>query len=69
MDRIVKQKTIDSLADAALTIGMLIVGASLKFKVSPENMKIIISASLIKLIITPIITFLILKKLMIYVYL
>ena len=54
------EKTIDSLSDAALTIGMLIVGASLKFKVSPENMKIIISASLIKLIITPIITFLIL---------
>ena len=54
------EKTIDSLADSALTIGILIVGASLKFKIKPENMKIIISASFIKLIITPIITFLIL---------
>ncbi len=54
------QKTIDSFAASALAIGILIVGASLKFKVSHENMKIIISASFIKLIITPIITFIIL---------
>lgn len=54
------EKTIASLADSALTIGILIVGASLKFRISPENMRIIISASFIKLIVTPIITFIIL---------
>ena len=54
------EKTIDSLADSALTIGILIVGASLKFKVNPESMKLIISAGFIKLIITPIITFIVL---------
>lgn len=54
------EKTIASLADSALGIGILIVGASLKFKIKPEHMKIIVSASFIKLIITPIITFLIL---------
>lgn len=54
------QKTLDSLANSALTVGMLIVGASLKFKIKPENIKIIISTSFIKLIIMPIITFIIL---------
>jgi predicted permease len=54
------EKTIDSIANSALTIGILIVGASLKFKINPDHMKIIISASFIKLIITPVITFIIL---------
>lgn len=54
------EKTIDSIANSALAIGILIVGASLKFKINPDHMKIIISASFIKLIITPIITFIIL---------
>ena len=36
------EKTIDSIANSALTIGILIVGASLKFKINPDHMKIII---------------------------
>ena len=54
------ENTIYNLADAALTIGILIVGASLRFKISPEHMKLITAASVIKLIITPLITFIIL---------
>jgi malonate transporter len=54
------ENTIDNLADAALTIGILIVGASLRFKISPEHMRLITAASFIKLIITPVITFVIL---------
>lgn len=54
------EKTIENLADSALAIGILIVGASLRIKVHPENMKLVAIASFTKLIITPIVTFLIL---------
>lgn len=54
------ENTIANLADSALTIGILIVGASLKIRIHPDNMKLIAAASFIKLIITPIITFMVL---------
>lgn len=54
------EKTINSFSASALTIGILIVGASFKFTVQPENINLIAVASFIKLIVTPIVTFLIL---------
>jgi len=54
------KKTIDSIADSALTVGMLIVGASIQFKINPNHIKIIVFTSFTKLIITPVITFIIL---------
>lgn len=54
------EKTIHSLADSALAIGILIVGAGIKLKLKPEHFKQIAFTSMVKLILTPIITFLVL---------
>ncbi len=54
------EKTIHSLATSALTIGILIVGAGIKLKLTQEYFKQIAFTSSIKLIIMPIITFIIL---------
>lgn len=54
------EKTINSLADSALAIGILIVGAGIKFKIKPEHFKQVIFTSGIKLILMPIVTFIIL---------
>ncbi len=49
-------KTIENLSNSALTIGILIVGSSLKLNIHPQNMKLVTTASLLKLVVTPIIT-------------
>ena len=54
------EKTIHNLATSALTIGMLIVGAGIKIKIKPEYFQQIIFTSSVKLIIMPIITFIVL---------
>ncbi len=54
------EKTIHSLANSALAIGILIVGAGIKLKVAPEYFKQVIFASSIKLILMPIVTFIVL---------
>jgi malonate transporter and related proteins len=54
------QNTIKSLADSALSIGIIIVGASLKFKINPEHLRQVMFTSSIKLLIMPIVTFVIL---------
>ena len=55
--------TIKILADSAFAIGMMIVGASIKIKVDPIYMNQVLYTSLIKLIIMPIITWIILWNL------
>lgn len=52
--------TIKSLADSALAIGIIIVGASLKFKINPEHLRQVMLTSLVKLLIMPVVTFVIL---------
>jgi predicted permease len=54
------EKTIHNLADSALAIGILIVGAGIKLKIKPGHFKQILFTSGIKLILMPIVTFLIL---------
>jgi predicted permease len=54
------EKTIHSLATSALTIGMLIVGAGIKIKLQQEYFKQIAFTSCVKLIIMPIVTFIVL---------
>ena len=53
-------KTIRSLADSALAIGIMIVGASIKFNIKPEYFKQVIATSGVKLIAMPIVTFIVL---------
>lgn len=52
--------TIDTIANSAFAIGMLIVGASIRFTVEPEYFKQVLLTSSIKLIITPLVTFFVL---------
>lgn len=52
--------TLKTMADSAFAIGMLIVGAGIKFKIEPEHFKQVALTSAAKLVITPIITFIIL---------
>jgi hypothetical protein len=52
--------TVKSIADSALAIGILIVGASLKFKIDQNHMRQIIFTGATKLVILPIITFIVL---------
>lgn len=54
------QNTLSTLADSAFAIGMLIIGAGMRFKIEPVHFKQIAMTSGIKLILTPIITFIIL---------
>lgn len=51
--------TIETIADSAFAIGMLIVGASIKLKIDPKHFNQILATSGVKLIITPLITFII----------
>lgn len=55
------QKTIASLSDSALAIGMLNVGAGLKFIICPARFRPVLFATLVKLMIFPIITVIILS--------
>lgn len=50
------EKTIQSLADSALAIGIILVGASLKFKINPDQHRLILYTSAIKLILMPLVT-------------
>mgnify|MGYP001800748759 CR=1 FL=1 len=54
------EKTIQHFADTALTIGIIIVGASLKFSVRSEYIKLILFTSAIKLLLMPLTTFIVL---------
>lgn len=54
------EKTIHSLANSALSIGIIIVGASLKFKIDQSHFRLVMFTSSIKLIAMPIVTFIIL---------
>ncbi len=54
------EKTIHNLSDSALTIGILIVGAGIKLKLTPEYFKQVAFTSGVKLIIMPIVTFIVL---------
>ncbi len=50
-------KTVESLADSALAIGMLIVGAGIKFKIKPEHFKQVMATSAVKLMLMPLVAF------------
>lgn len=52
--------SLKTLSDAAFAVGMLIVGAGMRFNINPEHFPHIIVSSVLKLIITPIITVIIL---------
>ena len=54
------EKTIQNLSSSALTIGMLIVGAGIKIKVKPQHFKQVVFTSGVKLIVMPIVTFIVL---------
>ena len=54
------ENTIHSLANSALAIGILIVGAGIKLKVAPEHFKQVVFTSSVKLILMPVITFIVL---------
>ena len=54
------EKTIQSIADSALPIGIMIIGATLKVKISTDHFKQVLFASSLKLIVLPGITFIIL---------
>lgn len=54
------EKTIHNLSDSALAIGILIVGAGIKLKIKPGHFKQIVATSGVKLILMPIVTFLVL---------
>ena len=51
--------TIETIANSAFAIGMLIVGAGMKFKIESRYLKQILFTSVMKLVITPIVTFII----------
>lgn len=53
------EKTIHTLADSALAIGILMVGATIQFKIKPEHFKHVFFASGVKLIIMPLATFIV----------
>jgi hypothetical protein len=55
------KKTLVSLSEAALAIGMLNVGAGLKFILSTSNLKQILLTSAVKLLIFPIVTVVVLS--------
>lgn len=55
------KNTITSLADASLTVGIIVVGAGLKFRINPEHFRQVLMTSSIKLILMPIVTFIILQ--------
>lgn len=57
------KNTLNSLSDAALAIGMLNVGAGLRFVVAPHQLSKVLFSSLIKLIILPIVTVIVLSVL------
>lgn len=50
------KKAVMNLADAALAIGMLNVGAGLKFVLCPAQLKQVVLTSIVKLIVLPVIT-------------
>ncbi len=52
--------TLETIADSAFAIGMLIVGASIKLKIDPKHFQQILLTSGVKLVITPLATFAIL---------
>jgi len=54
------KKTLDSLSNAALAIGMLNVGAGLNFTIKQELLQSVVFTSFIKLIIFPLISFVVL---------
>ena len=54
------ERTIHNLADSALAIGIIIVGASLRFTIAPEHVRIVFFSSTMKLLAMPIITFIVL---------
>lgn len=54
------ERTIQSLADSALAIGIIIVGASLRFRINPEHFRVVLMTSGVKLIAMPIVTFVVL---------
>jgi malonate transporter and related proteins len=54
------EKTIHSFSNSSFAIGMLVVGAGMKLKIKPEYLNQIIFTSGVKLIIMPIVTFIIL---------
>ena len=54
------EKTIHNFSDSALAIGILIVGAGIKLKIKPEYFKQVVFTSSIKLILMPIVTFIVL---------
>lgn len=51
------EKTINNLSSSALTIGMLIVGASIKIRIKSEHFQQIAFTSGVKLVIMPVVTF------------
>ncbi|GAB4162583.1 MAG: AEC family transporter [Rickettsiaceae bacterium] len=51
--------TIDTIANSAFAIGMLIVGAGIRFKIDPAYFKQVIFTSGVKLVIMPIVTFIV----------
>ena len=53
--------TIKTLADSAFSIGMMIVGASIKIKINPVYLPQVLYTSLIKLIAMPIVTWVVLS--------
>ena len=53
-------QTIHNFSNSALTVGMLIVGAGLQFKIKQEQFTQVIFTSSIKLLLMPIITFIVL---------
>lgn len=54
------EKTIHSFSDSALAIGILIVGAGIKLKIKPEHFNQILFTSGIKLVLMPVVTFIVL---------
>lgn len=54
------EKTIHNFSDSALAIGILIVGAGIKLKIKPEYFNQILFTSGVKLILMPIVTFIVL---------
>jgi predicted permease len=53
------KKFLDSISDSAFTIGLLCVGSSLKFNINLKDSKIILITSSIKLLIMPILGYII----------
>lgn len=53
-------KTVKSIADSALAIGILIVGASLQFRINPAYLRQLLFTGGVKLIAMPVVTFIVL---------